>query len=141
MKKIAFVLLLGWGCGRTATEHPPEPPIADPAVVRNGPAVVDGPMVVRGPDGKVLMEGPMRRGQRHGVWTSYHPDGAVRSKGAYTDGVLNGVSVVFHPNGQLYYTGAYRDDHEVGEWRFYDESGELVKAVHYDSTGTIINDR
>ena len=60
---------------------------------------------------------------------------------ALVDGVQEGATVVFHPNGQTYYTGDYRHGHEVGEWRFFDERGTLVRTVRYDSTGAVINDR
>lgn len=103
--------------------------------------VIDGPSEVKGPDGTVRMKGNMRHGKRHGIWTSYHAGGAVQSTSGYVDGVLMGPSVVYHPNGEIYYTGDYRDDKQVGEWRFYDGSGSLVKTVHYDSAGTVINDR
>lgn len=137
-----MLVLLAYACDPPEPKAQPGAAKADSVVVATQPpAVTDGPVAIKGPDGKLRIEGNMRNGQRHGVWTSYHPNGTIASRSAYVDGRLNGVTVVFHTNGQLYYTGDYRMGKQVGDWRFYDEEGTLLKTVHYDSTGTVINDR
>ena len=139
--RIFWLLSLGmFSCTAAPQEASGPEKKSDPAPVAV-PEVTNGPMVIKGPDGRVRMEGNMRDDRRHGVWTSYHPDGTMQSRSAYVDGQLHGTTVVFHPNGQLYYTGEHRLDRQVGEWRFFDEEGVLVKTVTYDSTGTVINDR
>lgn len=101
----------------------------------------DGPVEILGADGKSRSVGNMRDGKRHGTWTAYFPDGTLQSRNSYLDGVLHGAMVVFHPNGQLYFSGEYRHGKQVGEWKFLDMIGEVVKTVDYDSTGSVINDR
>lgn len=104
------------------------------------PTVIDGPYQEYDPEGRLVLEGSMKRGERHGIWTSYYPDGRVRSRTDYRDGKLQGVTTTFRPNGGLYYTGQHEQDVETGTWRFYDASGNLVRTVVYDSTGAVLSD-
>lgn len=84
------------------------------------------------------MTGELRAGQRHGPWTAYHPNGMVRSRTTYENGLMEGPTEVFHENGMTYYTGQYRADNVVGEWRFYDRNGALIRTAVHDSLGTLI---
>ena len=111
----------------------PYPPL-DTVVIENGHAKM------LSPDGRLLMEGDMKDGKRHGVWTSYTPEGRVKSRNEYQHGRLEGVATVFRENGVLYYTGQHRQGKQVGEWRFYDAKGELERTVNYDTSGSVIND-
>ena len=137
---LSLVLLTFVSCRQGPAETPHEQ-APSPGIAAADTLPENGPAKINGPDGRVKMEGDMRNGKRHGLWTSYHPGGAVQSRTDYVDGVQEGASVVFHPNGQTYYTGDYHHGHEVGEWRFFDEQGALVRTVRYDSTGAVINDR
>jgi antitoxin component YwqK of YwqJK toxin-antitoxin module len=98
--------------------------------------VRNGHQQVRDPNGRLLMEGDVRNGKRHGLWTSYHPSGAVQSRNEYRDGVLHGLTTTFRPNGALLYRGQNANGHPVGSWEFHDEVGTAVRTVEYDSTGT-----
>lgn len=104
------------------------------------PVVQDGLQEVQIPDGG-LMKGEVKGGVRQGPWTSYFADGALRSRGIYENGELNGPTEVFHANGKPYYTGQYSAGLTVGEWRFYDAAGVLVKTAFHDSTGTLLEQR
>ena len=95
----------------------------------------DGHHVYRDREGLMLMEGELRDRKRVGVWTSYERDGRVKSRTEYRDGLAHGLTTVFHPNGNLYYSGD-----AVGEWRFFDLSGKLLRTVAYDSAGTRLPD-
>jgi hypothetical protein len=101
----------------------------------------DGYHVYRDHGGRPLMEGQMQDGHRQGVWTSYLPSGRVQSRNVYENGVLQGVATVFHENGVLYYTGTHLRGRPFGEWKFYDDQGNLARTVVYDTSGTLINDR
>jgi antitoxin component YwqK of YwqJK toxin-antitoxin module len=90
---------------------------------------------VRDTDGRLLMEGDVRNGQRHGLWTAYHPNGAVQSRSEYRDGELNGPTTTFRPDGALLYRGQNANGHPVGAWSFHDAMGTQVRTVEYDSTG------
>ena len=138
---LAGLLVVLIACDRVPSNDAKGTAAQEPKVAANDSLPQNGPAEVKGPDGRVKMKGSMRNGKRHGVWTSYHPGGATQSKADYVDGVQQGASVVYHPNGQVYYIGDYLNGVQVGEWRFFDEGGTLVRTLHYDSTGTVINDR
>lgn len=102
--------------------------------------VTDGVLEIQIPDGGV-MKGEVRDGVRQGPWTSYFANGTIRSRGSYVDGEMDGPTEVFHPNGMPLYTGHYHLGLSVGEWRFYDESGVLIKTAIHDSTGALLEQR
>ncbi|MCC7501463.1 MAG: hypothetical protein IT229_02970 [Flavobacteriales bacterium] len=93
---------------------------------------------LRDAQGRLLMEGDMLNGQRHGLWVAYDLSGRVKSRNAYLNGMLDGPSVVFRENGALFYQGQHAQGHPVGTWTFHDEIGTLVRTVVYDSTGVEI---
>lgn len=133
------------GCGGKATipEVPAtghEPEAESHVALRDTVKVVNGHDKVYSSEGWLKMEGDMKDGKRHGVWTSYTPQGQVKSTGEYRDGKQVGLSTVFRDNGALYYTGQYRNDKQVGRWEFYNEAGDLERAVNYDTSGAVIND-
>ena len=101
----------------------------------------DGYHVYKDKAGRPLMEGQMKDGQRQGVWTSYLPNSRVQSRNVYENGVLHGITTVFHENGVLYYTGMQRRGKPFGEWKFYDNKGNLAKTAVYDTSGVIIPDK
>lgn len=141
------LLLCGVGCtGLVSCSDTPGPRaggteqqmVTDTSTIR---PVTDGPYEERYADGSLRIEGTMRAGQRHGLWTAYFRDGGVQSRSTYVDGVQHGPSVVFHRAGVMAYTGDYANGRQVGEWRYYDQSGALARAVEFDSTGTLVNSR
>ena len=99
---------------------------------------MDGMQEIMGQDGSLLMKGELQGGKRQGPWASFFPNGMVRSRATYEQGLQVGATEVFHENGSIYYSGQYHLDKPVGEWRFRDPEGNLVKTVLYDSTGTIL---
>jgi len=107
---------------------------------RDSVKVINGHDKVYSPEGWLRMEGDMKDGKRHGIWTSFTPQGRVKSRNEYRDGVLEGLSAVFRDNGAMYYTGQYRNDKQVGRWEFYNEEGNLERTAHYDTSGAVIND-
>lgn len=142
---IILPLLATLGCGGDpkipevpATGRKPD--LETPAAVRDTVKVVNGHDKVYSPEGWLRMEGDMKDGKRHGLWTSYTPKGRVKSTSEYRDGRQVGLSTVFRDNGALYYTGQYRNDKQVGRWEFYNEAGDLERTVNYDTNGAVIND-
>lgn len=96
----------------------------------------DGHHRMLGPTGRTTLEGDLRNGKRHGVWTSYNADGRTKSRNEYVDGVLEGPTITFHDNGAVYYQGQYLHDKAFGKWSFFDEKGGLIRTAVFDSTGT-----
>jgi len=102
--------------------------------------VTDGILEIQIPDGG-MMKGEVRNSVRQGPWIAYFADGTLRSRGSYVDGEMDGPTEVFHPNGMPFYIGQYRMGISVGEWRFYDQDGTLLKTVMHDSSGRIVEQR
>jgi antitoxin component YwqK of YwqJK toxin-antitoxin module len=74
--------------------------------------------------------------ERHGKWEAFYPDGSPWSVHHYANGVQVGAYQTWHPNGQPFISGQYdADGTPSGTWRFFDESGALVReemgsAIH-----------
>lgn len=126
-------------CGGPAGGPPPAPQAATAkdtaSAIAPADTLRDGHQRIRDSKGLLLMEGDVRNGRRHGLWTAYHPNGAVASRNVYEKGVLHGPTTTFRPNGALYYRGQHAGGHPVGTWEFHDEIGTLVRTVEYDSAG------
>ena len=82
-------------------------------------------------DGKLLKEGGLKNGKRHGLWKSYRRDGILWSEGDYNEGVRNGITITYHPNGKKYYEGTYTDGKKSGKWTFYNNEGQVVKEENF----------
>ena len=85
------------------------------------------------PNGQLKIDGQYdKNSQRTGLWISYYENGEKWSESYYVEGVQDGHSLTFFPNGQVRFVGEYKAGERIGEWRFYDESGELVKTENFD---------
>ena len=73
------------------------------------------------------------QGRRQGIWKLYTKDGIEMSITVYTDGKKDGHIIVRYPTGILRYKGRYDMDERVGEWKFYDQSGQLTKTENFGS--------
>ncbi len=140
LRPVAFVALF------TSLMHAPgcgSPAPSTPEVMTTGTIprdTLNGPQVQQLPDGTTL-RGVLRDGDRHGIWRSFTPQGRLLSQTEYRDGRPHGPVVVFHPNGSVRYLGQNHHGTAVGEWRFHDDAGALLKTVVYDSTGTVTAER
>ncbi len=134
--------VLWWACGGGAS---PEPAPAPATPARSDAATEqklrDGVQEILHPNGRVKMIGPLKDGQRHGIWLAYFPDGTLQSRGAYVNGQRHGVAEVFHENGERYFLGQYHHDNPSGEWQFFDSTGTLRRTVRYDTLGNILDRR
>lgn len=75
---------------------------------------------------------PLGKNLKVGLWTLYDGDN-IYAKGSYT----------FHRDPAEYDKDSMRVDYslsnfKVGLWRYYDEIGEVVKTIMYDSRGNIV---
>ena len=72
-----------------------------------------------------------QEGQRTGVWKYFSEQGIELSITLYNNGLKEGHTIVKHPNGALRYTGEYLNDEPIGEWKFYNEEGQLIETKKY----------
>lgn len=72
-----------------------------------------------------------QEGQRTGVWKYFSEQGIELSITLYNNGLKEGHTIVKHPNGALRYTGEYFNDEPIGEWKFYNEEGQLIETKKY----------
>jgi antitoxin component YwqK of YwqJK toxin-antitoxin module len=136
MRSLLFPFVLGlFGCTDAGTS--PSKPVAADSTQRmtTEDTLRDGHHTLRDAFGRPTAEGDILGHNRHGVWTSYNEQGRVRSRNEYVHGVLQGPTITFRDNGALFYVGQHRDGKQVGEWKFYDGSGELLRTAQFDSTG------
>ena len=66
--------------------------------------------------------------------------GAISSKGRYRRGKLWGSTTDYHPNGKTMSVGQYVDGVENGEWRIWDEDGNL-KIIDVYYYGKLIDEK
>lgn len=82
---------------------------------------------------QIKMEGRKdEEGRRQGIWKLYTQDGIELSITVYKDGIKDGHIIVRYPTGILRYSGEYDMDEPVGEWKFFDKSGQLIKTENYN---------
>ena len=124
-------------CGGQPGQNANAPGEAGKADTAQAALPENGRVVKRLDDGG-RVEGNMRDGRRVGPWHAYYAHGGPRSRTMYVDGVEQGQTEVFYESGLTYYVGQYHEGREVGTWIFYDEEGNELKRVEYDSTGTLL---
>jgi len=71
-------------------------------------------------------------GKKHGKWIYWREDGKKWSEGYFFEGKDDKMRRTWHENGGKHYRGRYDKGTRVGIWRFYDESGRMVKEIDYD---------
>jgi antitoxin component YwqK of YwqJK toxin-antitoxin module len=79
--------------------------------------------------GKKYIEGNIKQGERNGKWFAYFQDGSVQVSAFYVSGLEHGEYNVFRENGKPYYTGQYNMGICIGEWKWYDEKGNVTESI------------
>ena len=80
---------------------------------------------------QMQMDGAFQDGKRSGLWISWYENGKKWSEGNFKDGQEEGLRTTYYENGQKRYEGLFRDGVRTGDWKFWDESGKLVKTIMY----------
>lgn len=89
-------------------------------------------------NGKMRTKGMTYDGERHGKWSYYYENGFLWSEGNFFHGKRDGYALLFYDNGRKMVDGEYKENVPVGEWRFYNEQGELVKTVDADENPEVL---
>jgi len=75
-------------------------------------------------------------GVGQGIWINYWPNGNLKEVGTYDHNKVEGPIKKYYETGNLKAEGNYKDWRiRVGEWRYYSESGELIKTENYGEQG------
>ena len=82
-------------------------------------------------DGSKIYEGTFVDGLETGVFTYYYQDGSVRIRNTYTEPGRICSHEAFDEQGHRLATGTYNQRNRDGQWKFYNESGRLVKEAQY----------
>lgn len=85
-----------------------------------------------------LSEGNYKADKKDGVWKEYFcPSDSVTTSDklfkttTYSLGLLNGAYTEYYVNGKVKTTGAYLSNIQNGEWKEYDNSGNLIISTVY----------
>jgi len=143
MKKIACVLLVSAyllnGChsgtktndanklatgADTARKHAATPQPIDTTIK-------DGLLIKRYPNGVIKERSTYLSGRRQGECQSFYPDGKMQSDDFFAGGLLEGSTTVYYNNGQKEYEGTCTKGKPSGIWKFYDNTGKLVRTKDY----------
>ena len=128
---LVFSLVLWTSCGGN---DKPERPEVEKEEFR--------PLIVEGDDGKYTEWYPGHKqikisgrndkdGNRAGIWKYFSEQGVELSITIYNKGAKDGHIIVKYPSGAIHYTGEYLDDEPIGEWKFYNEDGQLKETKNY----------
>ena len=80
----------------------------------------------------IKFQGPQdENGKRHGKWLYFSDKGIELSMTMYAHGDKHGHSIVKYPNGYLHYTGEYKNNQQVGIWKTYSTTGELLETKDF----------
>ena len=87
-------------------------------------------------NGQLESEGQYIDGAMSGVWKRYFKTGELLGTLTFANNEENGPFTFYHQNGNLKEEGTYRNgDNLYGEFKIYDETGELVMIKDCDGTG------
>jgi uncharacterized protein len=68
----------------------------------------------------------MKNNYLDGAFTTWYINGNVKSQGHYKDQQEDSTSVFYFPDGKLSLKGAYKNGKKTGEWKYYNELGEMT---------------
>ena len=83
-------------------------------------------------NGSLLSKVNYMNGKKEGILENYYINGQLKSRINYKEGKENGIIELFHQNGELMLKGFSKDAMQIGEWKYYDEKGKLIKTENLD---------
>ena len=85
-------------------------------------------------DDIVTGTGKIIEGYKEGEWKFFYPNGKYLGLNVFFEGEKNGKIEKYYENGQLEFEGHYKNDRKIGEWKWFDESGNIINTQTYDGT-------
>ena len=87
------------------------------------------------PADAVYEEGPMVDGERNGLWKRFHSNGQLRSEIHYASGTPFGDYRLYDDQGQVFEEGRWEHGMNVGKLLRYWPNGTLQQQLTFDSQG------
>jgi len=146
MKKISCLLIISisllWGChsnnlpaDSTSQNTAPlsdttkkQPAATPPQADTN---IKNGPLIKYYTSGVIKEKSYYIAGRRSGECQSFYPNGKLWSDDYFTNGMLDGATTSYYDNGQKRYEGTFTKGKPTGQWKYYDETGKLVRTTDY----------
>jgi len=91
----------------------------------------------QGKAGSPDLEYNTKYGNTDGTCMFRYVNGAAWSKSKYIDGTRDSVSVNYFPDGTLRSKGSYHNGDKTGEWKYYNEAGDITREEQYNNTGDL----
>ena len=108
----------------TAKTHAVTPQKADTTIK-------DGTLIKKYPNGVTKERSYYVAGRRQGECQCFYPNGKLWSDDYFTAGLIDGATISYYENGQKKYEGTCAKGKPTGVWKFYDNTGKLVRSVNY----------
>jgi len=83
-------------------------------------------------NGEYIAEGNYVEGNQDGPWVQLFEDGKKSFEGEYFEGLENGLHIFYFNNGKTREERKYRLGLKEGDWKVWDESGELLLTTTYE---------
>jgi len=96
--------------------------------------IKDGPLITRYANGVMKERSYYVAGRRQGECQSFYPNGKLWSDDFFAAGLLNGATTSYYDNGQKRYEGVCSKGKPVGTWKYYDNTGKLLRTIDYNKT-------
>jgi len=71
----------------------------------------------------------------------YHLNGKIKTEQAYRNGKVNGRFIEYFDNGKIKTEGNLNGFDKIGEWKYFDSKGFLIKHELFDSTGILLENK
>ena len=130
-RNIIFISLCLGACKKplTRVEVDPDTGFETTYSIRKEDNKYEGPYVKKDSTGQLLERGHYRNGELHGIREILFPDGQVKVRERYLDGKITDLYEYYFPNGKLELKGYYIDGAMYGDWKKYDDQGNLLETV------------
>ena len=78
-------------------------------------------------------DGNYKQGKRDGLVKWFTQQEKPSIEYTYNLGVIEGPAKTYFASGKVQTEGNYKNDNETGEWKEYDEDGNIIKTIVYDN--------
>jgi len=103
--------------------------------------IKDGQFMVKGLDGKTLMEGMLKKNKNEGKWKYYYPTGKLESEGNFVNDTVEGKWSWYYEDGTIKEEGYFENGKREGVWILYDINGNVKSIMNFKNGAKISEDK